>query len=279
MNKQLIQNKVIADAVVSKLPNKLFFSNMAGTVLEDRDLMGAGVGKTKTYTQFDIEQGTLQVLNRGDEIISTELGQSSFDVTIEQLAYGKLFYDQDVKYNISGGSLDAVAELDILETFSHGLDDMALQALVNKTIADGQVVDASGGLTVDMIISEGANVFGEKLFDGATSALVVHPTKITQLLNDPNFEKATTYENKTFGNQEIGRIFGTIPVVQLNKVLPADTEGKFKNILVPKEAVISVYGKNLNVERERIHKKRAWDITADLFYGVHAKTSGIIFEA
>lgn len=271
----LIANKVVAKAVKSELTNNLFFGKMASVIVEDKDLMGAGVGDTKQFTAFELGDLALQTLAIGDEINSTQIDQSSYEVKIDHLAFGKEFFDAQIKSSISGNDLDAEAVRQIGFAFGDGLDNINLAALT----ANSSVVDASAGITTELVLSEAEKKFGEKVYDNETvAALVVHPTKAAQLRNDPNFEKATMYEGKQFGSAEIGRLYGVIPVVLMNKTLAATTPGEFKNILVPKASVLSVIGKDLNVERERIQKKRAWDITADLMVGVKAIKEGIVFE-
>lgn len=273
-NTNLIANKVVKDAVAAEFPNQLFFSKLAGVVVENRDLSSVGAGDTLTFTNWDLAPTDLQTLGRGDTIAVNELKQSQYSVTINQLAHGKLYYDADLQYAVSGGSLDAEATRQIAGAFSHGLDDLALAA----SVANARKIDATGGVTVDGILDEAATEYGELLFNGDIAALAIHPSKFGQLRKDPNFEPVASYatpvvgssQGTTYGANEVGRLYGQIPVVIFNKVSFDATAGAHNNILIPKQSVLSVIGKDINVERTRISNKRATEITADIFVGISA---------
>ncbi|MGF2618491.1 hypothetical protein FZC84_21230 [Rossellomorea vietnamensis] len=272
-----IKNQVIADAARAELKDKLVFARLAGTVVEDVDLKGLGSGDTKKFTEFELTNMDLQVLAKGDSIFTDEIGQSSFDVTIEQLAFGKKFYDQDLKYSLSGNSIESESVRHISMAFAQGLDNLALATATNS----GRVVDASAGLTSNLILDEAVKDFGENTFDGALAAMIVHPTKAGQFRNDPNFVPVSAYgyENAQFGKQEVGMI-GNVPVVMANRTIAAATAGQYKNILVPKNAVLSLIGSELSVENERFSKQRMSEITADIFTGFasNPNVKGIVFE-
>ncbi|WP_027724628.1 hypothetical protein [Tuberibacillus calidus] len=273
MADELIKNQVIKDAVQAELKNSLVFSNLAGVVEENFDLKGAGAGDTITFTQFDLSNVTLQALNRGDSIEVDELSQSSFQVTIEQLATGKRFYDQDIKYNVSGGSLEAEAVRHIQMAFANGMDDIALNALDAKAL-----VNQMGTLTVSGILDAAEDQYGERTYKGGIAALAIHPRVLKQLRADSEFERAASYmtpnpdpnsyPQSQAGFQEVGRLAGLIPVVIFDKI-PFDAENNiYHNLLIPKNSILSVIGKDMNVERKRVPEKKATEIYADSFAGV-----------
>lgn len=277
MGTELIKNKVIAKAVGATLPDDLFFAKMAGVVVPNFDLKGAGKGDTVQFSNFDLSDLTLQTLVKGSEIEVNELTQSSIQVTIEQLAHGKRFYDQDVQYSLSGESLDAEATKQLRMAFADGVDNLSLAALVTKSAK----ADMTAGLNVKNILDQAVTKWGEKTFNGDIVSLTIHPTQFPALNNDPDFERISNYgyENATFGRAEIGRLYGVIPVVMSNKVTFDATASKYNNILVPKASVLTVIGKDVNVERERMTKLRATDITGDIFIGIHAEKEGLVFQA
>lgn len=269
-------NAVISAAAKAELANNLLIAKLAGTVISDVDLKGYGKGMTKTFTSFELSDLTLQTINRGDEIVSNEIGQSSFDVTIEHLGHGKMYYDVDLQNNIAGQGLATEASRQIGLAFADGLDNVALTALVEKA----RKVDGAADFSVQKILDEASISYGENVFNGEIEALVIHPTKVKALLQDVDFERVTSYGygNAKYGNFELGRLYGQIPVVLSGKVAQ-NAEGQRENILVPRQSLLTLTAKELDVRTDVINKKRATDVTADMLCGVAAIKEGIVFEA
>ncbi|MGF9893313.1 hypothetical protein ABEX78_32285 [Priestia megaterium] len=269
-------NAVISAAAKAELDANLLIAKLAGVVINDVDLAGYGKGMTKTYSSFELADLSLQVLNRGDSINVHELGQTSFDVTIDHLAYGNTFYDIDLQNNVAGQGLATEGSRQIGLAFADGLDNFAIQALVEKA----KKVDATTDFSVQSVLDEATVQFGENVFNGSIEALIVHPTKAAALRQDPDFEKVTSYgyAQAKYGAFELGRLYGQIPVVLSDKVTANET-GKRENILIPKNSLLTLTAKALNVENERIAKKRATELTADQMVGMAAIKAGIVFEA
>lgn len=272
-------NEVIKDAVTAEFPNKLLFTRIAGTVIPNADLKNSGAGDTVTFSQFELGNTDLQVLNRGDQITTHELGQSQISFKIEQLAHGRRYFDQDIKYSLSGGSLAAESTKQIVGAYAHGLDELTIAAATNAAVVE----DATAGLTTNLILDAATKQYGENVFDGSVAALVIHPTKLGELRQDPNFASVETYgrANAQFGNFEVGMLYGLIPVVISNKVMAGANAGEFKNLLVAKNSVYTLLGKDLNIENKREAEYKATSIFADMFVGIHAhqENKGIVFTA
>lgn len=264
----LIDNKVLGDSIKKELGKKLLFAQLGATV-DNKDLASVGAGNTIQIPWTEILADTsLQKLDRGDSIATQQLSQDSITVSIEQYAKGVEIFDRDMQYSINGGELEDEAVRQITEIYKQGLDNLTKDYIV----ANSARVDIQNPLTASELIAQLVEFYGEKTFDGGVAGVVLHPTKIKDLMNDPNFFRADKKDYvRTYGSTEIGKLFNQIPVLMSEKIgANAADPTKRDNLVIVKGGVITAFGKAFDVEQVRDAERKANLFFADFYFGVGA---------
>lgn len=273
-----ITNQVIAQAVRSGFENQAILLQL-GAVAKNVDLQGKGAGDTIKLTTFQRISEGLQEIEKGDLITFEELAQTAEDVKVQQYGKGVKIYDQDVQFSVSGGSLETEATSQLTDVFARGLDT----AVLNTIMASGvEPVDATAGITSSQILANVLATYGEAGLD-AVGAILIHPVVASQLMlstDDNNFTRGDVAGYQATYRNEIGRLFNKIPVVMTER-LASEVVGEdtvYKTIALPKNSLLYVLGKDVNIESDRNIAEKATYYAGDIFYAMHLVKDPIVFD-
>jgi hypothetical protein len=273
----LIKNQIIGQAVRAEFPTQTVLLQL-GALATNTDLVGKGTGDTVKFTKFSTISEGLQELNRGDVITYEDIAQTGDEVTVKQYAKGIRIFDQDVQFSVSGGSLEAVAGEQLTTAFARALDAAAMQTLLTSV---KPVIDATAGLTADLILKHILKEFGENALEEAGAILVPSLVASQLLINEQsNIVKASANGYTATYRNEVGRLFDQLPIVMsdrvVSEVVGADTI--YKTIVVPKNSLVYALAKDVNVEQSRVSAERATYIDADIFYALKLLKDPIVFN-
>lgn len=272
-----VTNQIIGQAVRGEFKNQAILLQLAAEAT-NTSLAGKGAGDTIRLTTFGTLSEGLQELDKGELITFEELAQTAENVKIKVYGKGVKIFDQDVKFSVSGGSLETEATRQLTEIFARGLDTAALEAIMASGVVP---VDATGGLTSNAILGQILKVYGEAGMD-AVGAILVHPTVASQLLtaSDVNFARGDVAGYQAQYRNEIGRLFNKIPVVMTERVasevVGADTI--YKTVVLPKDSLLYVLGEDVQVESDRNIAEKATYFAGDIYYAIHLTKDPVIFN-
>lgn len=273
----LVKNKVISNAVREKFPNETAILQL-GVMDTNRDLSGKGVGDTVQLTTFDNISEDLQHLEKGDRVKYEELSSTSKDVKVKQFVKGIKIFDQDVKFSVGGGSLEGLATKQLTDVFSRGIDTAAMDTLLKSDI---DAVDATSGLTTNLIMDNVLKHFGENAFEKA-GAIVVPSVVASQLLlkHQHNIVKASEDGYNSKYRFEIGRLFNQIPIIMSDRVKKEEVDGDniYKSLVVHKNALTYVLAEDVKTESDRDISEKCNYFNSDIIYAMAKHKDSIILN-
>lgn len=261
MLNDLINPQVMADMVSAKLSSKVRILPYAKL---DTTLKGRA-GDTITLPKFEYIGDAVDVAE-GEEIPTRKLTVVSKNYTIKKAGIGGILTDEAV---LSGHG-NPVGEL----------NSQMANSIASKCDADAldELYKATKSFTATTVLGYEAIVNAQDLFeeeDGTEKVIFVHPKQVTQLRLDPNFISREKYGNEVMVSGEIGMVAGC-RVKPSRKVKVVD--GNYQNPIVKLESeaetdeeapALTYYVKrDVNIEKERIAKKRLTEITGDEMYVV-----------
>lgn len=260
----LIDPEVMADMISGKVPNKIRITPFAKV---DTTLQGVP-GDTITVPSYSYI-GDAEDVAEGEEVTISKMQTSTKKATIKKAMKGVALTDEAV---LSGyGNPVGEANNQLALSIASKVDNDAMEALLTATLThDGSASKISYTGIVDAIDKFEEEINTEKV-------MFIHPKQFTVLRKDNNFISADKYPGNVIMSGEIGKIANT-HIISSKKVPLDDTGENYICPIVKLEqdnetedelTAITVYLKrDVNVEVDRISKKRTTEITADEFYTV-----------
>lgn len=257
----LINPQVMAQMISAKVEAKLRVLPYAKV---DTTLQGQA-GDTITIPRYSYIGDAVDVAE-GEEIPTRALAVTSKQYTIKKVGIGGILTDEAMLsgYGNPVGQLNSQMALSI----SSKTDNDALAELYN----------ASTSYVAKDIISykevvNAIDVFEEE--ENSEKVMFVHPKQVTQLRLDPDFIAKDKYGNQVMLDGEIGMIANARVVPSKKVVLE---EGYYKNPIVKLEhdnetedaspAITYIIKRKVNIETDRISRKRLTEVTGDELYVV-----------
>lgn len=255
----LIDPQVMADMIIEKIEKRLV---MTPYVKVDTTLQGqAGSTVTVPRTKYI---GDAVTVEEGDEIPIRRIETGDASYAIQMAGIGVNISDKGA---LSGlGDPIGQATSQISKSIASKVDNDEVAALLEAT-----TTYAGAGIINYTNIIDAIDLFEEEV--AQDKILLVHPKQVTQLRKDPDFISSEKYDNNVMMTGEIGMVGGarivpskkvplvgdkyTCPIVQLT--FDDETEDETP-------AVTVFLKRDVNVETERIPRRRQTEVTADEFF-------------
>lgn len=256
---QLVNPEVMADMISARLEQAIKVTPFAKV---DRTLEGTP-GNTITVPQYKYI-GDAEDVGEGADFTMTQLEATTSKVTVKKAGKGIEITDEALLSAYGDPMNEATNQL--TKSIASKIDVDCMEALQTATVE----YDGSAGIISYDGIVDAIDKFQEE--DDQDKVMFVHPSQVTQLRKDPDFQDKNKYPMDVIMNGVIGRIGGAqivpskkvkddgsnyiCPIVQLTSE-ETDTE-------VP---ALTIYMKrDVAVESDRNIKNKTTMITADEHY-------------
>lgn len=243
----LINPQIMGDMISAQLPKAIKFAQLAKV---DNTLVGQA-GNTITVPVYTYI-GDAEDVAEGVALGTTVLTASSTTATVKKAGKAVEITDESV---LSGyGDPLGEANGQLLKSIAAKVDNDCVTALASSTLTyDGSAAIIGYDGIVDAI-----DKFEEE--DYEAKVLFVHPSQITQLRKDADFQDINKYPVQTVMTGVIGQIAGC-QVVPSKKVPAGETT--YTNYIVKAGALTIYMKKNVSVETDRDILAKTTVISAD----------------
>lgn len=260
----LVDPEVVSDMVSAKLEKSLSAIPYAKL---DTKLQGRP-GSSVTVARF-VWDGEAEEVAEGEEIPIRQLGSETADYTIKKFGIGGSITDEAIL--CGNGDPVGAATTGVVNSLKQKLDAVAMTDILTAK----QIYAGTTAINYDDIVSA-IGVLNEE--GNSEKVMFIAPEQATILRKDDNFIDRSKYGGEVMVDGEIGMIGGARIVVR--KRTPK-IGGYFYSPIIKLsdpdnvddlEALTYFIKRDVNVETERLAKKRTTEITGDLI-GIVAMTN------
>lgn len=264
----LIDPQVMGDMISASIPKKIRVSPFAKI---DDKLMGVP-GDTITVPSYGYI-GDANDVAEGENVSIEKMSTSTKKATIKKAMKGISLTDEAV---LSGyGNPVGEANTQLALSIAAKIDNDCMEVLQDASLVyDGSAKQISYASIVDAVDLFEEEVSGDKV-------MFVHPKQVTKLRKDSDFLSADKYQAGVMLSGEVGLVAGCriVPSKKVPMVKMGETGAEVSCYACPivklesdvetedETPALTIYRKrDVNVETERVPKKRSTEITADEFY-------------
>lgn len=248
----LINPQVMGDMISASLPKAIKFSPLAKI---DNTLVGQP-GNTITVPKFAYI-GDAEDVAEGVAMGTTVLTASSTTATVKKAGKAVEITDESA---LSGyGDPVGEANEQLLKSIAAKVDNDCVEALGSATLTHDESLNTIGYPGIVNALDK----FQEE--DYEAKVLFVHPTQITELRRNTDFQDINKYPLQTVMTGVIGSIAGC-QVVPTKKTPINDTAHTYTNYIVKAGALTIYMKKNTEVETDRDILAKTTVISADEHY-------------
>lgn len=278
MMQQMINPEVMGDMISAKIEA---LAKLTPYAKVDTSLQGVP-GDTKTVPSWNYI-GDAEDVAEGEEVSLTQMTASSTTFTIKNAMKAVGITQKAINSGL--GNPVGQAEHQLAKSIIGKVDNDVLAAALTATNVSG---DGSAIIGYEGIVAAVTKFEDEE--DGIEKVMFISPKQEAQLLVDPMFLSADTFQSGVAVNGAIGKIAGcwikksnkikadggifTNPIIKLE---PDSAETEYTEDELP--ALTIFLKQDVQVDHEWFPKKQQHDITASKYYGVALTNSAKVVLA